>query len=216
MVIIDDLPNELLPRVFDDCTSISEFFRRSHVSKRWREASYEHPMYCRDVQLLTSDIPLFLKRLNHRPLQTVNVVCQGSHQPVLDAISENLHRIAQLELHDEDEGVLLWTLGHPAPALETLELWSRANKQRQAHIPRHFLGGGEAPRLTSLKLMEVIFPFAEIGSASFPSVRSVEIEHRNVTTGPYGGWAIPADALDRLAAMFPGCKAFIWSCIGLS
>ncbi|KZV83471.1 hypothetical protein EXIGLDRAFT_728299 [Exidia glandulosa HHB12029] len=203
MVTIDDLPNELMPRVFDDCKDVRELVSRSHVSKRWREASYEHPMYWRDVQFLRADIPLFFKRLNHRPLQTVNVACVHPHQPALDAISENLHRIAKLELHGKDEGVLLWTLSHPAPALESLELWTTANERRRAHTPRNFLGGGDAPRLTSLKLMEVIFPFAEIGSACFPSVRSVEIKHSDVTEGPYGGWAVPADALDRLAAIFP-------------
>ncbi|KZV87953.1 hypothetical protein EXIGLDRAFT_723221 [Exidia glandulosa HHB12029] len=207
MVTIDDLPNELMPRVFDDCKDVRELVSRSHVSKRWREASYEHPMYWRDVQFLRTDIPLFFKRLNHRPLQTVNVACIDPHQPALDAISENLHRIAKLELHGNDEGVLLWALSHPAPALESLELWTTANEERRAHIPRNFLGGGVAPRLTSLKLVQVIFPFAEIGSACFPSVLSVEIKHNAINEGPYGGWAVPADALDRLAAIFPNLES---------
>lgn len=37
----------------------------------------------------------------------------------------------------------------------------------------------------------------------FPSVRTLNIDHRAARPGPYAGWAIPPDALDRLAAMFP-------------
>ncbi|KZV87952.1 hypothetical protein EXIGLDRAFT_773166 [Exidia glandulosa HHB12029] len=179
MVGIDSLPNELLPQLFDDC-DVMEFFIRSRVSKRWRSAA---ACIIALVDTSTSTFP---------------------SDKALEAVSDNLYRIASLTLHHEDEGLLLWALSYDAAILSSLEISTGTFYRRRAHIPSNFLGGTVGTRhLTSVTLRNAVFAFAAPGTASFPSVRTVHIEHCQVAEGPYQGWAIPSNALDCIAAMFP-------------
>lgn len=215
MVGVDNVPNELLPRFFDDC-DIRELVVRSRVSKRWKSAACEHPTFWRTVQLLApigrvdDGLPLFKKRLYYRLAQPVDVSATRTSNAALDAISDNLHRMTSLQVSNDDEGLVLWALSYPAPALESLEI-SGSSRTRRPHLPRNFLGG-HAPRLTSVTLFNTTCAFATPGTACFPSVRTVCIEHGSAVRGDYVGtvmdpntiqWAIPLDALDRLSAMFP-------------